>query len=168
MWTTYLWLQAVNRSNLREQCTLRHQSTRHLRNARLRWLPILGPFEMPLIPPTNTWQRMPVRLGVDAQPSVRSVRPAQSSAVCPSRLASGGRASHAARDAGQGRARAEQRCWGLPAPLSLGAGQPTRAVPGRALGCVGRRGVTTVPPQLCPTPSRTLAGRCARRGGRRC
>lgn len=28
-----------------------HQPTRHIRNARLRWLPFLGPFDMPLIPP---------------------------------------------------------------------------------------------------------------------
>lgn len=166
MWTTYLWLQAVNRSNLREQCTLRHQPTRHLRNARLRWLPILGPFEMPLIPPTNTWQRMPARLGVDAQPSVRSVRPAQSSAVCPSRLASGGRASHAARDAGQGRARAEQRCWGLPAPCRWEQGsrpEPCRAVRWAALaGAVLQQ---SHPSSARPRPGPSRAAALAGEGG---
>lgn len=106
--------------------------------------------------PHQHWQRMPARLGAGGEHSPCSALPARSRAVCPSRPASGGRASHAGRDAGQG-----ARHQPLPGPAAPGRAAPLRAPgpaavpvvgsraaePTRALGCLSGCAVTAAPAQ---------------------
>lgn len=79
-----MWLQALNRSNLREQCI---PASAHPppQKCTASVASFSGAIRDASDSPTNTWQRVPARLGAGGEHSRRSALPAGSPAVCPSR-----------------------------------------------------------------------------------